>query len=252
MIEIDKHNLSPSTVNALRRLAAFANPEYYRAVAAHQYVGKTPRIISCGVNSPESISLPRGCQEPLRTMAFEQGLHIRQEDIRESRRAIRAIPLSGKSAAVKYFARVLVPRYTKFRLSERETETTKTFAALLGVLCADADRNHLIVDDVLQLVARGRSPLVLTRRIKHAQLAALAAKRDDEACVVVATGTIWAKASTTAASTCFCWRRRLVGRASLCNMPGACTASTRAKPMYLSMTMLTLRCPCLTRCIASA
>ncbi len=49
MLEISKTNLTPLAQNAVRRLATFANPDFYRAQAMRQPVYNKPRIIYCGV-----------------------------------------------------------------------------------------------------------------------------------------------------------------------------------------------------------
>lgn len=48
MLEISKTNLTPLAQNAVRRLATFANPDFYRAQAMRQPVYNKPRIIYCG------------------------------------------------------------------------------------------------------------------------------------------------------------------------------------------------------------
>ncbi len=55
--------LPPSLRNALIRVAAFQNPEFYKAQAMRLPVFDKPRIISCAEDHVEHIALPRGCLE---------------------------------------------------------------------------------------------------------------------------------------------------------------------------------------------
>lgn len=87
----------------------------------------------------------------------------------------------GKAqAALQSFNRVLVPRFTKFRLPEADCKhgeevggrascQGESFAALIDAVCADTDRTRFIAEDAAALVEKGRIPLVLTRRVQHAK-----------------------------------------------------------------------------------
>jgi superfamily II DNA or RNA helicase len=60
-IYIDKTTLSPGFLNRLTRVAAFQNPEFYRAQAMRFSTFGKPRIISCAEDYSKHIALPRGC-----------------------------------------------------------------------------------------------------------------------------------------------------------------------------------------------
>ncbi len=62
-IYIAKDVLSPGLRNRLLRLAAFQNPEFYKAQAMRLPTYDKPRIIACGEDYPQHIGLPRGCLE---------------------------------------------------------------------------------------------------------------------------------------------------------------------------------------------
>lgn len=64
-IFIDKQELSHPLFNRLIRLAAFANPEFYKAQAMRLPVCNKPRLVCCAENFPQYIGLPRGCLTPL-------------------------------------------------------------------------------------------------------------------------------------------------------------------------------------------
>jgi superfamily II DNA or RNA helicase len=63
LIYIEKEGLPPSILNALTQLAAFQNPEFYRAQAMRLPIFNIPRIIRCAEDFPQHIGLPRGCLE---------------------------------------------------------------------------------------------------------------------------------------------------------------------------------------------
>lgn len=62
-IYIAKESLSPGLRNRLVRLAAFQNPEFYKAQAMRFPTYEIPRIIACSEDHPNHIALPRGCFE---------------------------------------------------------------------------------------------------------------------------------------------------------------------------------------------
>jgi superfamily II DNA or RNA helicase len=65
-------DLPPQLRNALVRLAAFQNPEFYKAQAMRLPTYDKPRIIACAEEYPDHLALPRGCveevQELMRTL----------------------------------------------------------------------------------------------------------------------------------------------------------------------------------------
>lgn len=60
-IYIEKEGLPPALLNRLVRLAAFQNPEFYKAQAMRLPIYNKPRIINCCEDFPKHIGLPRGC-----------------------------------------------------------------------------------------------------------------------------------------------------------------------------------------------
>jgi superfamily II DNA or RNA helicase len=60
-VYIDRTGLPPSFVAQLIRIAAFQNPEFYRAQAMRLPTYGKPRIISCAELHPRHVGLPRGC-----------------------------------------------------------------------------------------------------------------------------------------------------------------------------------------------
>jgi superfamily II DNA or RNA helicase/very-short-patch-repair endonuclease len=65
---IAKEPLPPGLRNRLLRLAAFQNPEFYKAQAMRFPTYDKPRIIACAEDYPQHIGLPRGCLEDVRAL----------------------------------------------------------------------------------------------------------------------------------------------------------------------------------------
>ncbi len=70
-IFIQKKELPPSVINRLIRLAAFPNPEFYKAQAMRLSTHEKPRMISCAVDYPDVIAVPRGCFDDVRQLCLD-------------------------------------------------------------------------------------------------------------------------------------------------------------------------------------
>ena len=70
-IYIEKTNLPASLRNRIIRLAAFQNPEFYKAQAMRLSTFGKPRIVSCCEEYPKHLALPRGCFEELSQLLHE-------------------------------------------------------------------------------------------------------------------------------------------------------------------------------------
>ena len=67
-VYISKENLPPALRNRLMRLAAFQNPEFYKAQSMRVSTWGKPRIISCVEDHPRHLALPRGCYEEVKAI----------------------------------------------------------------------------------------------------------------------------------------------------------------------------------------
>ena len=65
MLYIPRNGLSANAQNTIKRLAAFKNPDFYRAQAMRLPIYNKPRIISTSEISEQYIALPRGCKAAL-------------------------------------------------------------------------------------------------------------------------------------------------------------------------------------------
>lgn len=78
----EKAELPQELVNRLIRLAAFQNPEFYKAQAMRMSVWDKPRVISNAENYPLHIALPRGCLDAALALLRENGIAC---DLRDER-----------------------------------------------------------------------------------------------------------------------------------------------------------------------
>ncbi len=83
-IYIAKDNLTPGLRNRLLRLAAFQNPDFYRAQAMRLPTFGKPRIIHCAEDSPKYLALPRGCLEEAQALLASLGIKAPLRDERFS------------------------------------------------------------------------------------------------------------------------------------------------------------------------
>jgi superfamily II DNA or RNA helicase len=82
LLYVEKQGLPPAMMNRLVRLAAFQNPEFYKAQAMRLPTYEKPRVIACGQDFPKHIAVPRGCL--MEVLALLQAHSIRPE-VRDER-----------------------------------------------------------------------------------------------------------------------------------------------------------------------
>ena len=82
LLYVEKQGLPPAMLNRLLRLAAFQNPEFYKAQAMRLPTYAKPRVIAYGQDFPQHIAVPRGCLAEV--MALLQAHNIRPE-VRDER-----------------------------------------------------------------------------------------------------------------------------------------------------------------------
>lgn len=87
-IYIDKRDVKPRLQNAIRRLAAYSNQQFYQNLALGFSNNKTPRIVYDGYDEGNHIVIPRGCFDELKSHLYEAEIPCRIIDKRQSGRAI--------------------------------------------------------------------------------------------------------------------------------------------------------------------
>lgn len=143
-IYIKKDVLPPSLKNRLIRLAAFQNPEFYKAQAIRFPTFDKPRIIHCCEDFPKHIGLPIGCLEDV--LEVLNSLKIKTK-IRDER-------FLGKTLDVK-FKGTLRPEQKKATDAMLEHE--------IGVLSASTAFGKTVVAANM-IARRGVNTLVLVHR----------------------------------------------------------------------------------------
>jgi superfamily II DNA or RNA helicase len=82
LIYFEKSKLPQALANRLIRLAAFQNPEFYKAQAMRMSVWDKPRVIGNAENFPQHIALPRGCLDAAQALLKDNGIRWDLQDER--------------------------------------------------------------------------------------------------------------------------------------------------------------------------
>ena len=82
MVYIDKANLSGVVKNSFRRLATFANPEFYKKQKLRMSVYNIPMVIDCSKEDDKYLKLPRGTYEYLESLCKKNNVKIIKTDKR--------------------------------------------------------------------------------------------------------------------------------------------------------------------------
>jgi superfamily II DNA or RNA helicase len=89
-VYVDRTELPPALIAQLIRLAAFQNPEFYRAQAMRLPTFGKPRVVSCAELYAQHVALPRGCLEEAIDLIRSHGAVADLEDLREIGTALPA------------------------------------------------------------------------------------------------------------------------------------------------------------------
>jgi superfamily II DNA or RNA helicase/very-short-patch-repair endonuclease len=139
-----KKDLPPGLRNRVIRLAAFQNPEFYKAQAMRLPTYDKPRIIACAEDHGQYVAIPRGCLEDLQQLLAD--LHI-EAAIRDERYPGR--PLDVEFRGVLY--------------AEQEMAARAMLAHDMGVLSATTAFGKTVIAAWL-IAQRKVNTLVLVHR----------------------------------------------------------------------------------------
>jgi superfamily II DNA or RNA helicase len=81
-IQVEKAGLPSIVLNAIKRLAAFQNPEFYKKQNLRLSTALTPRVVACAEDLPNHVALPRGCQRALEELLLALGSRLELTDDR--------------------------------------------------------------------------------------------------------------------------------------------------------------------------
>ena len=201
LVYFEKAQLPQALANRLIRLAAFQNPEFYKAQAMRMSVWDKPRVIGNAENYPQHIALPRGCLEAALDLLRENGIDC---DLRDERFGGESIDVSFdailKRTKAKYvlgltatpirrdgqqpiiFMQCGPIRYTaaspagaphdlevlpRSRFTRIDLPTDAGIQDVFRHLANDQARTESIASEVRDAVGQGRKVLVLTERTEH-------------------------------------------------------------------------------------
>ena len=88
LIYIEKNSFSQKALNAIKRLAAFPNPEFRSKQAMRLPVYGTPRVLDCGYEDDDYIGIPRGCMDTLAELLEQHEVPFTVKDLRYTGRPI--------------------------------------------------------------------------------------------------------------------------------------------------------------------
>ena len=88
MLYIKKDSVSSPALNILKRLAAFRNPEFYKAQAMRLPTYEKARIISCSEETEQYLCLPRGLDDEINQILNDCGVEVKWIDELNNGRSI--------------------------------------------------------------------------------------------------------------------------------------------------------------------
>ncbi|CAE6715088.1 TOTE conflict system archaeo-eukaryotic primase domain-containing protein [Candidatus Nitrotoga fabula] len=144
LIYFEKAQLPQALANRLIRLAAFQNPEFYKAQAMRMAVWDKPRVICNAENYPQHIALPRGCLDAALALLRENNISCNLSDERYGGEPID-VAFSGT-----------------LRL-DQETAVSAMLHYDTGVLCAPTAFGKTVTAAAM-IARRGINTLVLVHR----------------------------------------------------------------------------------------
>ena len=144
LVYFEKAQLPQPLANRLIRLAAFQNPEFYKAQVMRMSVWDKPRVIGCAENYPQHIALPRGCLDAALSLLRENSI---AGDLRDER--FRGQPLGAT------FVGSLRP--------DQEAAIAAMLPHDAGVLCAPTAFGKTVTAAAM-IARRGVNTLVLVHR----------------------------------------------------------------------------------------
>ena len=139
-----KAGLPQALANRLIRLAAFQNPEFYKAQALRLPVWNKPRIISCAENFPQHIGLPRGCLEAVLDLLKQNDIRIEIQDER----------VAGCKVDIKFTGKLRPDQKDAVRAMLKQE---------VGILCAPTAFGKTVTAAAL-IAGRKVSTLILVHR----------------------------------------------------------------------------------------
>jgi len=143
-IFIAKADLPRAFANSLIRLAAFQNPEFYKAQAMRRSVWDIPRVIGCAENFALHIGLPRGCLDAVTGLLKQHNIRV---TIQEER-------ITGSEITVKFAGELR---------TDQQTAVNAMLSHEVGILSAPTASGKTVMAAAI-ISRREVSTLILVHR----------------------------------------------------------------------------------------
>ena len=174
LIYIPKADLSPFLTNRLIRIAAFQNPEYYKAQALGFSVWNKPRIICRADNFPHHIGLPRGCLDAVIELFAQHHIRCEIQDERNPGTPLNsnmtdsdsdspATPNKFTEKDSDNFGSKLIGKFIGNLRPDQTRAVTAMLAHDQGVLCAPTAFGKTVTAAAL-IAERGVNTLIIVHR----------------------------------------------------------------------------------------
>jgi len=144
LVYFEKAQIPQSLHNRLIRLAAFPNPEFFKAQAMRFPVWDKPRVIGCAENFPNHVALPRGCLDAALNLLRQNSIRC---DLRDER-------FAGEPLEVAFGGTLR---------SDQESAIAAMHPYDTGVLCAPTAFGKTVTAAAL-IARRGVNTLILVHR----------------------------------------------------------------------------------------
>ncbi len=155
LLYFEKEGLPAGLQNQLIQLAAFQNPEFYKAQAMRRSTYNLSRILFCSEEFPKHIGLPRGCLSDVESLFNSLGIEIKIKDERFKGKALR-IGFKGKLRAQQ---KLSVKELRKHDIGVLSAATAFGKTVVAAKLIAVRKMNTLILVHRKQLMDQWREKL---------------------------------------------------------------------------------------------
>ena len=152
---IEKEGLPSALKNKLIRLAAFQNPEFYKAQAMRMPVYDKPRVINCTEDFSKHIGLPRGCADEAIHLLEDLGINVSIVDERTIGKPLK-VTFKGR---LRDQQRLAVKELRKHDIGILSAATAFGKTVIAAKLIAVRKRNTLVLVHRRQLLDQWRAKL---------------------------------------------------------------------------------------------
>jgi len=155
LLYFEKEGLPAGLQNQLIQLAAFQNPEFYKAQAMRRSTYNLSRILFCSEEFPKHIGLPRGCLPDVENLFNSLGIEIKLKDERFKGKPLR-VGFKGKLRAQQ---KLSVKELRKHDIGVLSAATAFGKTVVAAKLIAVRKRNTLILVHRRQLMDQWRDKM---------------------------------------------------------------------------------------------